>query len=91
MITWIIVVTVVALLSYLADVGVLDILSRPVPFFGGSTISVILMLTCIMMLLRATKLSKKGEKEALRAQVEDLKSQLAYIKKGPSKPTGTSS
>lgn len=91
MIGWIIVVTVVALLSYLADVGVLEILGKPVPFFGGSMISVILMITCIMMLLRATKMSRKGEKETLREQVEDLKRQLKYLKKDSSQSTETSS
>ncbi len=80
MIGWIVVVTIAALLSYLADVGILEILGEPVPFFGGSTISVILMITCIMMLLRATKMSRKGEKETLREQVEDLKRQLKYLK-----------
>lgn len=76
MIGWIIVVTIAALLSYLADVGVLGILAKPVPFFGGSTISVILMITCIMMLLRATKMSKKGEKERLRERVHALENRL---------------
>ncbi len=91
MIGWIVVVTVAALLSYLADVGVLNLLAEPVPFFGGSTISVILMITCIMMLLRATRMSKKGEKETLREQVEDLKRQLEYFKGSSSQTTETSS
>ena len=76
MIGWIIVVAVVALLSYLSDVGVLEILREPVPFFDCSTVSIILMLTCIMMLLRAVKMSRKGEKEALRDRVKELEREL---------------
>ena len=90
MIGWIVVVTIAALLSYLADVGALALLAEPVPFFGGSTISVILMITCIMMLLRATRMSKKGEKEMLREEVEDLKRQLKYAQKTPSQPAESS-
>ena len=90
MIGWIVVVTVAALLSYLSDVGVLAILGEPVPFFGGSSISVILMIACIMMLLRATRMSKKGEKELLREQIEDLKQQLEDSKRAPSQSTGIS-
>ena len=84
MISWIIVVAVAALFSYLADVGVLKILREPVPFFGGSVISVILMITCVMMLLRAVKMSRKGEKEILREEVADLKKELEIAKKEPS-------
>lgn len=80
MIGWIILASIVALLSYLADVGVLTILGKPVPFFGGSMISVILMISCIMMLLRATKMSKKGEKEMLREQVEKLEEELKSLR-----------
>ena len=76
MIGWIIVVAVTALLSYLADVGVLDLLNRPVPFFGGSIISIILMVTCIIMLLRAVKMNKKGEKERLQELVDALEKEL---------------
>lgn len=76
MLGWIIVVAVTALLSYLADVGVLEILSWPVPFFGGSTISVILMITCIMMLLRAARMTRQGEKETLRKWVSELQREL---------------
>ena len=83
MIGWIIVVAIAALLSYLADVGVLEILREPVPFFGGSTMSVILMLTCIMMLLRAAKMSRKGEKEILRERVEELERELEEARRTP--------
>ena len=87
MIGWIILVSVVALLSYLADVGVLTILGEPVPFFGGSAISVILMISCIMMLLRAAKMSKKGEKEMLREQVDELEQELKSLRETSSRDT----
>ncbi len=87
MIGWIILVSVVAILSYLADVGVLMILGEPVPFFGGSTISVILMISCIMMLLRAARMSRKGEKEMLREQVEELEEELKSLRQTSSRDT----
>ena len=87
MIGWIIVVAVTALLSYLTDVEVLSLLDQSVPFFGGSTISVILMIVCVMMLLRAMKMSKKGEKEKLRARVEELEQELENVGQTSSRDT----
>ena len=83
MLSWVFVVVLVSLLSYLADVGVLPQLRRTVPFLGGSVISVALMATCILMLLRITKMSKHGEKEMLREWVSELERELELAKKAP--------
>lgn len=87
MIGWIVVVAITALLSYLADVGVLKLLGEPVPFFGGSTISVILMVVCVMMLLRAMRMSKKGEKELLRERIEKLEQELENVRQTSDRDT----
>ncbi len=79
MIWWILSVVVVSLLSYLADVGVLVILREPVPFLGGSTISVVLMGCCIGMLLRIGRLSRRKEKESMKNRVDHLEDQLRRL------------
>ena len=87
MIGWIVVAAITALLSYLVDVGVLEMLGEPMPFFGGSTISVILMIVCVMMLLRAMKMSKKGEKELLREKINELEQELDSVRQTASRDT----
>lgn len=79
MIWWILSVVAVSLLSYLADVGVLAILREPVPFLGGSTISVALMGCCIGMLLRIGRLSRRKEKESMKHRVNHLEDQLRRL------------
>lgn len=79
MILWVFVVVVISLLCYLADVGVIPFLREPVPFYGGSVVSVLLLLSCTMMLLRIAKMARRGEREGL---VEKLrKEKLAMSKK----------
>lgn len=76
MIWWILAVTAIALCSYLADVGVLTILRERVPFVGGSTISVVLMVCCMGMLLRIARLSRRGQRESMKDRVSHLEGEL---------------
>lgn len=86
MIVWIVLVAVTALFSYLTDIGATPLLREPVPFFGGSTISVVMMITCIMMLVRAAKMSKRGEKESLRERIAELEEELASHRASSASP-----
>ena len=79
MVRWILTVVVVCLFSYLADVGVFPILREPAPFFGGSTISVVLMVCCIGMLARVARLSRRREKESLKRRVDHLEENLQKL------------
>ena len=79
MLYWILTLVAVSLLSYLADVGVVPILRAPVPFLGGSTISVILMVVCMGMLLRIARLMRRGERETREERVEHLQNELGRL------------
>jgi hypothetical protein len=81
MVFWVFLVSTLALLSYLADVGVpgFILLRQPVPFLKASTISVALILCCIFMLLRIARLARRGEREQMRARVDHLENELKEI------------
>jgi hypothetical protein len=80
---WIFLVSMLALLSYLADVGVpaFVLLRQPVPFLRASTISVALIICCVFMLLRVARLARRGEKERMKARMDHLETELKEIGK----------
>jgi len=81
MVFWVFLVSILALLSYLADVGVAGfiLLRIPVPFLKASTISVALILCCIFMLYRIARLARRGEKEQMKQRVDHLETELKEI------------
>jgi type VI protein secretion system component VasK len=82
MILWVFLMVIVTCLSYLSDVGLLAFLKdMRIPFVDASMLSVLLLLCLIGLLYRMAKMSKKGEKEALRERVKQLEKELSVLKK----------
>lgn len=81
MIWWVFLLVVVTIMSYLSDVGILTFLQDfRVPFLNASLMSILVLLCLIGLLVRMMKMSKKGEKEALREKVKQLEKELSDLK-----------
>jgi hypothetical protein len=81
MIVWVIVLTVLAVLSYLSDVGVLPFLQDlRVPFLNASIMSILLLLCAAAMLIRVLVKMKQKEKEALGTKISALETELQSFK-----------
>jgi len=81
MIWWVFLLVVVTIMSYLSDVGILTFLQDfRVPFLNASLMSILVLLCLIGLLARMMKMSKKGEKEALREKVKQLEKELSDLK-----------
>ena len=82
MIVWAFVVVVLAILSYLGDVGVISILYefRYPPLgasqYGVSLMSTLLMLCGLGMMASVGYMARKREKEKLKKQVHELEEKL---------------
>jgi len=86
MIKWIIMVLVVALLAYLADVGVIPLLAGlRTPFLDASVINVLLVLVVLGMLLRIAFVIRRGRRESLKKRIEELEKEQAEYKSKQSK------
>jgi hypothetical protein len=73
MIWWILALSVLTILSYLADAGVWTLLQDiRIPMLNASLLSVLLLLCTLGILLRMLYMRSKGEKERLRSQVREL-------------------
>ncbi len=73
MIYWIFFLTVLTILSYLSDVGILTFFQDiRIPFLDASLLSVLLLLCTLGILVRMLQKRKKGEKESLAARIADL-------------------
>lgn len=81
MIVWVIVLTVLAVLSYLSDIGVLPFLQDlRVPFLNASIMSILLLLIAAAMLIRVLLKMKQREKEALGTKISALEKELQSFK-----------
>jgi len=81
MIWWVFILVFVTILSYLSDVGALTFpQDLRVPFLNASLLSILVLLCLIGLLVRMMKMSKKGEKEALREKVNQLEKELSDLK-----------
>ena len=81
MIWWVFLLVVVTVLSYLSDVGVLTFLQDwRVPLLNASLTSILILLCLIGLLGRMMRMTKKGEKEALREKVNQLEKELSDLK-----------
>jgi len=66
--------TVVTILSYLADVGVWTSLQTlRIPVLNASLLSVLLLLSTLGILIRMLYMRSRGEKEKLRTLLSQLK------------------
>lgn len=73
MVYWIFFLTVLTILSYLSDVGVLTLFQdMRIPFLDASLLSVLLLLCTLGILVRMLVMRKKGEKESLAARIAEL-------------------
>ena len=72
MILWALAIIGMAILSYLADVGILPVFRETVPVLGASFISILFILCGLGMMARAGYMARKGEKEELRQQLHEL-------------------
>jgi hypothetical protein len=73
MIWWILALSALTILSYLADAGVWTLLQDiRIPVLNASLLSVLLLLCTLGILLRMLYMRSKGEKERLRSQVREL-------------------
>jgi predicted MFS family arabinose efflux permease len=78
MIWWVLVLVVVTILSYLSDVGLITFMQDwRVPFLNASALSILILLCLIGLLVRMMRMSKKGEKEALKERITELERKLA--------------
>lgn len=71
MIWWVLALSVLTILSYLADAGVWTLLQDiRVPLLNASLLSVLLLLCTLGILLRMLYMRSRGEKEKLRSIVD---------------------
>jgi len=81
MIVWVIILTVLAVLSYLSDIGVLPFLQDlRIPFLNASIMSVLLLLCAVVMLIRVLLKIKQKEKEMLGTKITALEEELQAFK-----------
>ncbi len=81
MIVWVIILTVLAVLSYLSDIGVLPFLQDlRIPFLNASIMSILLLLCAAAMLIRVLLKMKQREKEMLGTKISSLEKELQSFK-----------
>jgi hypothetical protein len=81
MVGWILFLAVVAILSYLTDVGFITFLRNlKVPVLDASLLSVLILLGSAGLLVRMLSMRKKGEKERLQERIQSLESELKTFK-----------
>jgi len=80
MIWWIFSLSVVTILSYLSDVGILAFMQDlRVPFFNASICSILILLCMLGVLFRSLHMVKIGEKEFLRKKIDETEKQLKVL------------
>ena len=81
MIVWVVVLAVLAVLSYLSDIGVLTFLQNlRIPFLNASIMSILLLLCAAAMLIRVLLKMKQREKELLGTKITALEKELQVFK-----------
>ncbi|MGB7294960.1 MAG: hypothetical protein WBC70_05165 [Candidatus Aminicenantales bacterium] len=79
MIWWVLGLAVLSILSYLSDVGVVDLRTLRVPFLDASLLSVLILLAAAGILARMLWLKRRGRKEELEKKIRDLEGKLALF------------
>ena len=81
MIVWVIVLAVLATLSYLSDIGVLPFLQElRIPFLNASIMSILLLMCAAIMLIRVLLKIIQKEKEILGTKITALERELQAFK-----------
>ncbi|HUU37110.1 MAG TPA: hypothetical protein VMW46_02765 [Candidatus Desulfaltia sp.] len=79
MIWWVLSLAVLSILSYLSDVGVVDLQDLRVPFLNASLLSVLILLAAAGILARMLWMKKRGRREQLERKIRDLEGKLAFF------------
>ncbi|MDH4272148.1 MAG: hypothetical protein OEW18_09250 [Candidatus Aminicenantes bacterium] len=79
MIWWVLGLAVLSILSYLSDVGVVDLQRLRVPFLNASLLSVLILLAAAGILARMLWMKKRGRREQLEKKIQDLEGKLASL------------
>ncbi len=79
MIWWVLGLAVLSILSYLSDVGTVNLQGIRVPFLNASLLSVLILLAAAGILARMLYMKKKGRREELERRIRELESKLAAI------------
>jgi hypothetical protein len=78
---WILFIAVLAILSYLTDIGVITFLQNfRAPFLNASLLSILILLSAAGLLVRMLSMKKKAGKERLRERIQMLESELRAVK-----------
>lgn len=81
MIWWVFALGILAVLSYLSDVGILSYLQDlRVPFFNASLMSILILFCLAGLLGRLLRMAKKGEKESLRNRIYELEQEVKALR-----------
>jgi cytochrome c oxidase subunit IV len=79
MIWWVLGLAVLSVLSYLSDVGVINLQGMRVPFLNASLLSVLILLAAAGIMARMLFMKRKGRREALQKRIQDLENKLAAL------------
>jgi hypothetical protein len=79
MIWWVLGLTVLSILSYLSDIGFVDLRGLRVPFLNASLLSVLILLAAAGILARMLSMKRRGRREHLEKKIRDLEGKLALF------------
>jgi len=78
---WILFIAVLAILSYLTDIGVITFLQNlKAPFLNASLLSILILLSAAGLLVRMLWMKNKAGKERLQDRIQMLESELRAAK-----------
>jgi len=80
MVWWLLILVVLAILSYLSTVGTLFLLQVKFPLLTSSLINILILGCMAVVLFRIFGRMKKGEKENLNKKIQELKAELKTLK-----------
>jgi hypothetical protein len=79
MIWWVLFLTVLSILSYLSDVGVISFLNLRVPSLNVSLLSLLILLSAAGLLFRIWSMKRRGQREKMQQKIKDLEARLAAL------------
>ncbi|GEM_PF-553569 len=79
MIWWVLGLTVLSILSYLADVGMIRFQGLRVPGLNASPLSLLILLAAAGLLVRMLWLRKQARREMLEKKIRELEGKLAGL------------
>lgn len=79
MVWWVLALAILAILSYLADVGVFSWQNLRVPVLNASLLSLLILLAATGLLYRTLWMKRKGRREMLEKKIQELESKLSAL------------